>query len=358
MNDLKIDGHKLDLHPERVAEWMKAKTLDEKIKVFPLYVEVSPVGHCNHRCTFCAVDYIGYTPRSISFDTMTKCLLSMAAGGVKSVMYAGEGEPLLHKDMASIVNYTRGTGIDVALTTNGVLLNPKFVEDCMFNVSWIKISLNAGNPEAYAQVHQTKPEDYNKVLHNLMFASTFRDANDLKTTIGVQTVVLPENIATVENLIIDAHCSGADYVVLKPYSQHNSSVNKYDINYKDWDFYLTGLAEKFSHETFRVIYRRESALQESRGYEKCYSTPNFWAYIMATGDVYGCSAYLLDDRFKYGNINQESFVKIWLGDKRRESLEYVENKLDISECRKNCRLDKGNQYLWQLKNAGTHDNFI
>jgi len=96
----------------------------------------------------------------------------------------------------------------------------------------------------------------------------------------------------------------------------------------------------------------------ARQYHKCYSTPYFWAYIMATGDVYGCSAYLQDPRFCYGNINDQSFSSIWMGDKRTASIKYVEEELDISECRKNCRMDKVNKFLWDVKNPGEHKNFI
>ena len=328
------------------------------MKVFPLYVEVSPVGHCNHRCTFCAVDYIGYKARSIDSNVMSECLESMAKNGVKSIMYAGEGEPLLHKDIVGIVNNTKAVGIDVAFTTNGVLMNEKFVEGCLQDVSWVKVSLNAGDAETYASVHRTKAEDFNKVLANINFASTYRTMNNLKTTIGIQSVVLPENIITMDGLIQEAMINGADYVVLKPYSQHHSSVNKYEIDYEEWDEILLGLASKYTTDKFKVIYRRESALKKEAGYSKCYSTPNFWAYIMADGAVYSCSAYLLDDRFNMGNINDDTFEHIWLGDKRKANLEYVENQLDISECRLNCRMDKSNQYLSQLKNPQEHDAFI
>lgn len=309
-------------------------------------------------CTFCAVDYIGYKPRSISLDTMKTCIDSMSRNGVKSIMYAGEGEPLLHKNIVDVVNYTKEAGIDVAFTTNGVLMTDKFVEECLHNVTWVKVSLNAGTPEAYAKVHQTKAEDFETVLSNISYAATWRDIHELKTSIGVQVVVLPENFDTIESLIVEAVVSGADYVVLKPYSQHHSSVNKYEIDYKAWDEQLSRLASVHSNGHFQVIYRRESALATEQKYSKCYSTPNMWAYIMATGDVYSCSAYLLDERFNLGNINEKSFEEIWLGDKRRKNLEFVENELDISECRLNCRMDKANEYLWQLKNPAPHHNFI
>ena len=80
---------------------------------------------------------------------------------------------------------------------------------------------------------------------------------------------------------------------------------------------------------------------------------------MATGALYGCSAYLLDKRFEYGNINESSFKSIWEGDLRRENFHYVRNQLDIHECRLNCRMDEVNRYLDRLVHRDVpHINFI
>ena len=84
-------------------------------------------------------------------------------------------------------------------------------------------------------------------------------------------------------------------------------------------------------------------------YKNCPDTPYFWAYVMADGSVYGCSAYLLDDRFQYGNLNQESFKDIWEGDKRRENWSFIKHSLNISDCRKNCRMDEVNRHLETIR---------
>lgn len=363
MDKYSIDGHKMQYHVERTAQWLNAKTEDEKLNVSPIYVEISPVGHCNHRCTFCAVDYIGYKYNIITLEKMRGVLDSLSEMGIRSVMFAGEGEPLLHKELAECINYAHETcKLDVSITTNGVMLTQEFIEKCLHNITWIKVSMNGGNREVYAKIHQTKETDFDTVWHNLASACVARDSNNLRTTIGVQSVLLPENINTIDEMVIDAKHCGLDYVVIKPYSQHLKSLTQLykDIKYGDALQMAAELA-KHNDESFEVVTRyisMEHHDSTDRGYSKCYSTPYLWAYIMATGDVYGCSAYLLDERFRYGNITNQSFESVWKGDLRKKAIHFVENDLDISECRKNCRMDKVNRYLWDIKNPNTHANFI
>lgn len=358
-----IDSHKLIYHPTRVAQWYEAGDDWEKLKkVYPIYVEISPYGGCNHRCTFCGLDYMGYSNIGLQFDTLKNTFTNMASKGVKSVMFAGEGEPLLFKNLDLIVEHCASVGIDTSLTTNFVPANKQNVERFMQYCSWIKVSLNAGSAKNYAQIHQTKEKDYDKVIENLKYAVEMKNQKGYKCTLGVQTLLLPENKDELALLAQTCKDIGVDYLVVKPYSQHLFSETK---KYENIDYgKMMDIGEslhQFDDDKFKVIFRTNTMkkyVEKKQPYKKCHSTPFFWGYIAADGKVFGCSAYLGQDKFCYGSIYDNTFEEIWEGQKRKESYEYIQNTLDIKNCRVNCRMDEVNRYLWNLKNPNTHVNFI
>ncbi|MGD2119852.1 MAG: radical SAM protein [Chromatiales bacterium] len=361
-----IDSHKLIYHPERVAEWLNAGSDWESAStVYPIYLEMSPVGACNHRCRFCAVDYIGYQSRRLDVDMLAQRLPEMGRLGVKSIMYAGEGEPLLHKQMAEIVELTHASGIDVSFTTNGSVLRDDFVERALPLTSWIKVSLNAGSAETYAHVHQTKAEDFERVINNLTRLVQARNQGGHHCVIGAQILLLPENQHEIEQLAtICRDRIGLDYLVVKPYSQHLSSLtNEYEnIDYAP----LLGMRERlgqYNSDKFNVVFRDNTMKKFQQGqqqrYSRCHATPFFWAYVMADGSVYGCSAYLQDERFCYGNLNDSSFRQIWEGQRRQQNFAFIQQELDIKDCRVNCRMDEVNRYLARFRDVPVkHVNFI
>ena len=355
MDKYKIDGHKLSYHPGRVADWQAGKN------IYPLYIEVSPTTYCNHRCTFCGLDFMRDHNKTLKTDVFMDRLTEMGKLGVKSIMYAGEGEPFIHKEMSKIILHTRASGIDVGITTNAVHLKPSITEEILSSVDWIKVSFNAGTAKTYAQIHKGRPADYDLVVANIGHAAMYKKRHGLKCALGFQTLLLPENKDEIVGLAKLCRDIGLDYLVVKPYSQHPQSFTKmYEgVTYRE-HMHLEKELEALNTKDFSVVFRM-NAMQKwdsgQRGYNRCTALP-FWSYIDAAGNVWGCSVYLNDQRFDYGNIFEDTFENIWNSEKRKKSLDFVHNELDVSQCRLNCRMDKVNTYLWELKNSVDHVNFI
>ena len=358
----RIDSHKLMFHPTRVSQWLESYGEWEKERyIYPIYVEVSPYGGCNHRCTFCGVDYMGYKSVKIDYNLYKERIQEMGELGVKSVMFAGEGEPLLHKELPLMVEATKKAGVDASVTTNFVLASIENLPLILQHASWIKVSVNAGESSSYAKIHRTKEQDFNKVLKNFELALEIREKEKFSCTLGAQMLLLPENHKEVLILAQRLKSIGVDYLVIKPYSQHLfSKTREYEgVNYKEF-YHLKEQLESLNAEYFNVVFRVETMqkMEASQRYQKCYSTPYFWGYIASNGDVYGCSCYLGQDNFAYGNINRQNFKTIWEGDRRRKNTLFIQQELDISKCRVNCRMDFVNHYLWELKHPRSHNNFI
>lgn len=350
-----IDSHKLMHHLPRVADWLAGRL------VYPISMEISPSGACNHRCLFCAVDYLQYRPRFIDSALLRARLTELAGLGLKSVMYAGEGEPLLHRDIGEIIRHTRSVGIDAALVTNGVLLREALAREILGSLTWIKVSCNAGTAATYAAVHRTRAEDFERLLDNLETAVRLRREGGHRCTIGIQILLLPENAGELVTLGERARAIGLDYLVVKPYSHfERSQTTRYQgIRYEDYLDLAAGV-KALETERFSVVFRRETMQlwdAAARSYGRCQALP-FYSYLDAGGTVWACKEYLGDERFSLGNIGNQDFRAIWEGPRRAAVTRFVEQELDVRGCRVNCRLDKMNRWLWELTHPPAHVNFI
>jgi radical SAM protein with 4Fe4S-binding SPASM domain len=347
----RIDEHKLIFHPERVAQWSKHGDC------FPIYIEIGLTNRCNHKCVFCALDWLEHSSIDIDSDIMLKALKDMAQHGVRSIMFAGEGEPLLHKEAPIFFKYAKDCGLKVALTTNGVPFGSQKMEVSLPHLSWIRFSVNAGTAKQYAKVHNTIPEDFDRVIANIKRTVEFKKQESLDVDIGVQVLIIPESIESIVKLAEITKDIGVDNLQIKPYSQHPLSKNRFIINYEDY-LNLEPIVKAFESSTFHIFFRNNTIqrLINHPDYDHCYGLP-FFALINAKGQIIPCNLFYDDPELIYGDLNNETFSEIWNGRKRKRVLEILATK-DIRDCRQICRLDPINRYLNRLKHPGPRDDFI
>jgi radical SAM protein with 4Fe4S-binding SPASM domain len=250
--------------------------------------------------------------------------------------------------------------MDAAMTTNGVLLTEKTLNAILQDLTWLRISLNAATPQTYSRIHATNPQDFNKVIKNLEKAVRIKKTKRYPCTIGAQFLLLKHNYTEAESLAKMLRKVGLDYLIIKPYSQHPLSKNRIAETLDYGEFLASEeLLKKISTDSFKVIFRKNAMLKtsEAKPYRRCLGLP-FWAHLTCEGDLYACSAFLGDKRFLYGNIYERPFDEIWKGTKRKAINAMMNCKWDVNRCRKACRMDEINKFLWGFKTPPPHINFI
>lgn len=351
MNNL-LDGHKINYHPKEISDMFEGKL------GAPIYVEISPTGICNHKCLFCHYNYLGHEGK-FKKGKIIELVKEFAAMGVKSLVFAGNGEPTLHVDTIEAIALAKSLGLDVALSTNGALLKEEHFEILAQSLTWIRFSFNAGSAENYALVHQTKSDDFLKVIENIKKLQATKIKLQSKITIGTQFVLIPQNkdFALEHGKMLKS--LGVDYFSVKHF--YNHSHNVFEVVEEISDIFietLTTQAEKLSDKEFTFLVRSTKNLTSQRAYNHCLGL-EFIIFIDENGDVFSCFSHQYDKKTIMGNVFENSFEEIWASAQKKESLAHINNCIEKNNCQPNCRHHQINNYLWEIQNPSIeHVNFI
>lgn len=346
-----VDAHRLIFHPRRVGDW-----LDDRL-VYPIYMELGLTNRCNHRCVFCGLDWVERGRVDIDRDVMCTAISDIAAAGVKSVMFAGEGEPFLHPDACRFVAHARACGLDVSVNTNGAVFDEEKARQCLPHLSWIRFSLDAGTAATHALVHGTSPREFARILAHIEAAARIKREQNLSVTVGVQTLVIPQNLNELLETVKVVKAAGADNLQIKPYSHNPYSKHDFAVDPAVLDSLAPELTA-LEDEHFQVCYRRNTLarIREGKTYPECYGL-SFFALTDVFGNVIPCNMFYGQPEFVYGNLYSERFAAIWEGPRRREVLARLRTR-GVNGCTTGCRLEGANRYLHELKNPHPHVNFI
>ena len=122
-------------------------------------LRISVTDRCNFRCTYCMpkseYENFDFLPKKdiLSYEEMVKVVKILIPLGLKKVRITG-GEPLLRKDLSKLVSMIRGLSdeIDIAITTNGVLLSKYAKELAEVGLSRVTVSLDAFSDQLFKEM--------------------------------------------------------------------------------------------------------------------------------------------------------------------------------------------------------------
>ena len=128
-----------------------------------LDLRISVTDRCNMRCRYCMPreHFDGnheFLPKEdiLRFEEIVQVVRALIPHGLRKVRLTG-GEPLLRRDLHKLVRQLRSTSpdLDIALTTNGLLLKNQLNDLCNAGLSRITVSLDALDEEVYRSMGDT-----------------------------------------------------------------------------------------------------------------------------------------------------------------------------------------------------------
>lgn len=139
------------------------------------YLRLSLTERCNLRCTYCMpAEGVPLRPKTdiLTFEEIVRLSKLFASLGINKIRLTG-GEPLVRKDVESLVRgIARIPGIEqLAITTNGILLEQKIDKLKAAGVTHLNISLDTLRPDRFVEI--TRRPGLEKVLRAIDKALEF-----------------------------------------------------------------------------------------------------------------------------------------------------------------------------------------
>ena len=130
----------------------------------PVHAQIEPTTRCNLRCAICEHSFWREAETDLPVATLARFLDAMPT--LRSVDLTGIGEPLLHRELAHLVQAVTRRGLRTRLTTNGVLLEGAAADLLLREpVDEVHVSFDAARARTFAVVRSGAPFD--RILGNV-----------------------------------------------------------------------------------------------------------------------------------------------------------------------------------------------
>lgn len=316
---------------------------------------------CSHDCVWCAYRMSGYTSnelftvgspistfghnnpiRFMPTERAMKLLEEFQEAGVLAVQYTGGGESTLHKSHEAIYARTLEMGLKAALVSNGDSWGPRLSTEILPRFDWVRVSVDAGNPESYARTRRISPKIWDKVWRHIHELSGSIRAQQTNTKLGIGFVVSPDSWREIPDCAQLAKEAGVNNLRLTAvFSPENEKP--YVAIYKDIVELIAETKEQFNSHEFTVYDNFGSRINDLRLGNPDYKTCGYMRYTSFVGadmNNYVCCVYSYNKRGLMTNLGDRSFAKWWKSDERKEFME----KFDARGCER-CQFNGINKAL-------------
>ena len=295
----------------------------------PVSVDMALTRACGAMCSFCYAMVQEPQERiAIKTKDALELLDDFAEIGVRGVSLISDGESTLSKAYAPFIKHADEVGIDVGNATNGWEWGPEKIEEVLPHLSWVRFTVAAGNPESYSKIMFKGPEHthvFDRAMEHIKYAVELKKRKNLKVTLGIQMVLMPEfknEILPFAKLAVDL---GVDYGVIK-----HCSDDEFGTLGVDYDKYLEMYpllqqAEEYSNDKTKIIIKWDKIKDKGKPSYKRFYGPQFLLQISGSGLVAPSGMFFNArySKFHMGNFAEERFINIFRSDRYKKIMDYL-----------------------------------
>ena len=318
-----LDSHKLSYHYDRVEAWENGE------QISPVSIDMALTRACGAMCSFCyAMVQEPQERASIKTKDSLNLLDDFAEIGVKGVSLISDGESTLSKAYVPFIQHAAKIGIDVGNATNGWEWEQEKIDQVLPFLTWVRFTVAAGKPESYAKIMFKNSEHtpvFDRAMKHIKYAVDLKKKLNLKVTLGIQMVLLPEfkdEIIPFAKLATDL---GVDYGVIKHCSDDEFGTLGVDYSKYEDMYSLLSKAELMSNDKTKIIVKWSKIKDKGLpSYNRFYG-PQFLLQISGSGLV-APSGMFFNARYSklhIGNFVDERFINIFKSDRYSKIMNYL-----------------------------------
>lgn len=324
----------------------------------PVHMQLILSDLCNQDCSFCAYRMssglsteLFATPethnpnRKMPTEKALSLLQEFRRMGGKAVQFTGGGEPTVHKDHLAIFETAQSLGLETALVTNGVKLNPE--HPSIARMKWIRVSVDAGTAETYAKVRRVSEKHWHRAWR------TIGELAKLPPRLGVGFVVTNENYREAALAAKQAKEAGADNIRFGAVFSQDSHGFYFHSDFEAIEDALLE-AEQEQTEFFKVhnlFERRLDDLDRGKRKQPFCGYQYFTTYIGGDMNVYRCCNTAYTRLGLIGSVENAGLEEVW-GEKMRKT-----SAFDARQCQF-CQFNGQNDAILAAMRLPDDVNFV
>ncbi len=334
----------------------------------PFVVEFDPTTNCNLACPDCISGSLLNQGR-IDRQRIKEITREMIDAGVKAVVLIGGGEPMMHPDIGWVIQTLGEAGIQIGITTNGLYLK-KHLEVTAKYATWVRVSMDSGTAETFQKIRPSRSGNslFETAVENMRMFAKIKSGRlgysfmvYSKGNYGFKNPTdVSEKITHLNHITTNTHeifqaaqlakDIGCEYFEIKPmYDVNHFSVMQQQEIAELVESQIE-LAKTLENDHFKILEAlklraslRGDSNEEPKSYNRC-AVSQLRTLVTPSG-VYVCPYFRGDPNKKLGDLNQESFLEMWNGEKRKEVMAKLNPSVD---CKMHCIRHESNLELERM----------